>query len=194
MLRLAVTLLAIPHFGTFDGMADRATDTLQNQAMWALISMPSIQKAFFYTPCKWTGVECIRNRVTAIEWPVPKNPHWKLNVSWIPPTIVTIIAQFHMATGLHTRSLPSGMRLCRITSCGLYGTVNLQCLPKALEEIDLSSNRLHGTVHLTNLPKKLRVIILSNNDITAIVVKHDCLPKTLHSVMLIPRKGGMLRL
>ena len=73
----------------------------------------------------------------------------QIDFRWVPPTVCTMVFQENTATsGLETRMLPKGLRICTVIDCRVRGTIDLPHLPRTMEIFYLGFNFLSGTAAL----------------------------------------------
>ena len=88
----------------------------------------------------------------------------------MPPSLRTVdIVVRDIAQPIHSERLPRDLRFLRLSSCRIYGTLDLSSFPSDVVQVHLSSNRIQGTLSLLNLPYALEVIDLENNALRGLV-------------------------
>mmetsp|Transcript_11537 Transcript_11537/g.17466 ORF Transcript_11537/g.17466 Transcript_11537/m.17466 type:complete len:271 (-) Transcript_11537:27-839(-) len=132
--------------------------------------------------CGWIGVLCVDGVIESINW----SPDFGervvlpyLNPQWIPATVkrfrLTNVIDRSMAC-FSTRHLPKRIQRVVMTSCRLYGNLNLRELPVTIEELYVQKNCLQGTVDLRFIPPTMKTLNALENSFEEVIADNCNIP------------------
>ena len=157
---------------------------MQHIAMFALLTQKhSLSSMINDHVCTWVGVTCVKAAVTEICWiaPLQRSGPRIMDIRWIPQSVTAIIlSEQKVVRPFEARALPRDLQICRMCSCGVYGTIDMHDLPRDMKEFIVKYNQISGKISLLNLPPDLRALKLEGNKIAAIYGREGC-PQWLYT-------------